>query len=122
MAGGPSSTTSYVSARTLQQKEEYDKGRHTQDAADRMKPAPAPQEKARFFRSQVEFLALQAFIGGQNYDKCKRDDEQEKESADKPSRTPVKPPRYESRKRADRSEGRLHQGASLVAGPPLRYR
>jgi hypothetical protein len=87
-----------------------------------MKPAPAPQESARLFRSQVEFPTLQPSVGGQNHDECKRDDEQEKESADKPTQTPVKPPRNESRKRADRGERRLHHGTSFVAGSPLRYR
>ena len=67
-----------VSARTDEHKEKYDKGHSTQDATNRMKPAPASQETARLFRSQVEFPALQPFVGREDYDEGKRDDEQEK--------------------------------------------
>ncbi len=85
-----------VSVRTYERKQEYQKRRSAEDAPNRMKSAPASQETARFLRAQVELLALQPFVGRQDYDKGKRDDEQEKQSTDKPSQTPVKPPRYES--------------------------
>ena len=74
------------------------------------------------FRSQVEFSALQPFVGGQDYDQRERDDEQEKHSTEEPRQTSIRPPGYESREGADHSEWNLHQGASLVAGPPLRHR
>jgi hypothetical protein len=45
-------------ARTDEPKEEYDKGHPAQDAANRMKSAPASQQTGRLFRSQVEFPAL----------------------------------------------------------------
>ncbi len=87
-----------------------------------MELPPTSQERLRFLRSQVEFLALQPFVRRQDNDEREGDDEQEKQSTDKPSPPPVEAPRYESRKRADQSERNLHQGASLVAWPPLRHR
>jgi hypothetical protein len=87
-----------------------------------MESPPTSQEQFRLLRPQVESLALQRFVRRQDNDEREGDVEQEKQSTDKPSPTPVHPPRYESRKRADQRERNLHQCASFVAWPPFRHR
>jgi hypothetical protein len=111
-----------ISMLGCESRQECQEGHSAKDAANRMKPAPSPQETARFFGVQVQFLALQPLVRRKNDNKCKRNNQQEKRSTDKPGSAPLKPPDGESRKRADQGEWSLHQGASLVAGPPFRHR